>query len=198
MTCVSRFEHLHLLGEGAPPDATFFAFPQNDSEKTKPAKSTILPVLKKKGPGRMQYAAATLMRGSYDSAGIGSNGSGVTSEQVNNLVSNLNMLEQVGSSEMNRIFTRSQKLNSEAIIDFVKALCKVSMEELRSPSDPRVFSLTKIVEIAYVLLTYPFKHATSFCLPSEFFFFLMVLVVHWLGIFTKQTYIIALDKLCCL
>lgn len=150
MTCVSRFEHLHLLGEGAPPDATFFAFPQDDSEKTKQAKSTTLPVLKKKGPGRMQYAAASVLRGSYDSA-IGSNASGVTSEQMNNLVSNLNMLEQVGSSEMNRIFTRSQKLNSEAIIDFVKALCKVSMEELRSPSDPRVFSLTKIVEIAYVL-----------------------------------------------
>ncbi|XP_028776812.1 brefeldin A-inhibited guanine nucleotide-exchange protein 2 [Neltuma alba] len=149
LTCVSRFEHLHLLGEGAPPDATFFAFPQNDSEKPKQGKSTTLPVLKKKGPGRMQYAAATVMRGSYDSAGIGSNTSGVTSEQMNNLVSNLNMLEQVGSSEMNRIFTRSQKLNSEAIIDFVKALCKVSMEELKSPSDPRVFSLTKIVEIAH-------------------------------------------------
>ncbi|KAL2337445.1 hypothetical protein Fmac_011891 [Flemingia macrophylla] len=150
LTCVSRFEHLHLLGEGAPPDATFFAFPQNDSVKAKQAKSTILPVLKKKGPGRMQYAAASLMRGSYDSAGIGNNGPGaVTSEQVNNLVSNLNMLEQVGSSEMNRIFTRSQKLNSEAIVDFVKALCKVSIEELRSPSDPRVFSLTKIVEIAH-------------------------------------------------
>jgi brefeldin A-inhibited guanine nucleotide-exchange protein len=89
------------------------------------------------------------MRGSYDSAGIGGNTAGaVTSEQMNNLVSNLNMLEQVGSSEMSRIFTRSQKLNSEAIIDFVKALCKVSMEELRSASDPRVFSLTKIVEIA--------------------------------------------------
>ncbi|KAI4356815.1 hypothetical protein L6164_000804 [Bauhinia variegata] len=150
LTCVSRFEHLHLLGEGAPPDATFFAFPQNDSDNTKQAKSTILPVLKKKGPGRMQYAASTVMRGTYDSAGIGSNAAGaVTSEQVNNLVSNLNMLEQVGSSEMSRIFTRSQKLNSEAIIDFVKALCKVSMEELRSPSDPRVFSLTKIVEIAH-------------------------------------------------
>ncbi|CAK7347931.1 unnamed protein product [Dovyalis caffra] len=150
LTCVSRFEHLHLLGEGAPPDATFFAFPQNDSEKSKQTKSTILPVLKKKGPGRMQHAAASVMRGSYDSAGIGGNTAGaVTSEQMNNLVSNLNMLEKVGSSEMNRIFTRSQKLNSEAIIDFVKALCKVSMEELRSASDPRVFSLTKIVEIAH-------------------------------------------------
>ncbi|MBA0714876.1 hypothetical protein Golax_013819, partial [Gossypium laxum] len=146
--CVSRFEHLHLLGEGAPPDATFFAFPQNDSEKSKQAKSTVLPVLRKKGPGKIQYAAAAVMRGSYDSAGIGGNIAGaVTSEQMNNLVSNLNMLEQVG--EMNRIFTRSQKLNSEAIVDFVKALCKVSMEELRSTSDPRVFSLTKIVEIAH-------------------------------------------------
>jgi brefeldin A-inhibited guanine nucleotide-exchange protein len=97
----------------------------------------------------MQHAAASVLRGSYDSAGIGGNAAGaVTSEQMNNLVSNLNKLEQVGSSEMNRIFTRSQKLNSEAIIDFVKALCKVSVEELRSASDPRVFSLTKIVEIA--------------------------------------------------
>ncbi|GMH00579.1 hypothetical protein Nepgr_002418 [Nepenthes gracilis] len=150
LTCVSRFEHLHLLGEGAPPDATFFAFPQNDLEKSRQAKSTILPVLKKKGAGKMQYAAAVVRRGSYDSASIGGNASGsVTSEQMNHLVSNLNMLEQVGSAEMNRIFTRSQKLNSEAIIDFVKALCKVSMEELRSASDPRVFSLTKIVEIAH-------------------------------------------------
>ncbi|CAL5331454.1 unnamed protein product [Camellia sinensis] len=148
LTCVSRFEHLHLLGEGAPPDATFFAIPQNDFEKSKQAKSNILPVLKKKGPGRIQYAAAAVRRGSYDSAGIGGNAAGgITTEQVNNLVSNLNMLEQVG--EMNRIFSRSQKLNSEAIIDFVKALCKVSMEELRSTSDPRVFSLTKIVEIAH-------------------------------------------------
>ncbi|GLT84443.1 hypothetical protein SLE2022_026730 [Rubroshorea leprosula] len=149
LTCVSRFEHLHLLGEGAPPDATFFAFPQNESDKSKQAKSNVLPVLKKKGPGRIQYAATAVLRGSYDSAGIGGNSGSVTSEQMNNLVSNLNMLEQVGSSEMNRIFTRSQKLNSEAIIDFVKALCKVSMEELRSTSDPRVFSLTKLVEIAH-------------------------------------------------
>ncbi|KAK9742843.1 hypothetical protein RND81_03G200100 [Saponaria officinalis] len=148
LTCVSRFEHLHLLGEGGPPDATFFAIPQTDQEKSKQSKSNILPLLKRNGPGKMQYAAAAVRRGSYDSASIGGNTS-VTSEQMNNLVSNLNMLEQVGSGDMSRIFTRSQKLNSEAIIDFVKALCKVSMEELRSASDPRVFSLTKIVEIAH-------------------------------------------------
>ncbi|KAI3693295.1 hypothetical protein L6452_33129 [Arctium lappa] len=148
LTCVSRFEHLHLLREGAPPDATFFARNQNESGKSKQAKSNVLPVLKKKGAGRIQQAAAAMRRGSYDSSNIGGSGSaGITSEQVHNLVSNLNMLEQVG--EMNRIFARSQNLNSEAIVDFVKALCKVSMGELRSTSDPRVFSLTKIVEIAH-------------------------------------------------
>ncbi|KAG6550387.1 hypothetical protein Mapa_008350 [Marchantia paleacea] len=151
LTCVSRFEHLHLIGEGAPPDATFFAAPQSDAEKRQSVKSPVLPVLRRKGGGsRLQYAAAAARRGSYDSAGVGGGSSGVvTTEQMNNLVSNLNMLEQIGSFEMNKIFTRSQRLNSEAIVDFVKALCKVSMEELRSPSDPRVFSLTKIVEIAH-------------------------------------------------
>ncbi|XP_051141539.1 brefeldin A-inhibited guanine nucleotide-exchange protein 2-like [Andrographis paniculata] len=147
LTCVSRFEHLHLLGEGAPLDATFFAAPQNE-DKSKHTRSNTLPVLIRKGPGKIQNAASHVQRGSYDSAGIGGNvAAGITSEQINNLVANLHMLEQVG--EVNRIFIRSQKLNSEAIVEFVKALCKVSMEELRSTSDPRVFSLTKIVEIAH-------------------------------------------------
>lgn len=97
----------------------------------------------KKGLGKNANVGSSAKRGSYDSVGVGGF---VTSDQMNN--SNLSLLEQVGMAEMNRVFVRSQKLNSEAIIDFVKALCKVSMEELRSASDPRVFSLTKIVEIA--------------------------------------------------
>ncbi|CAE5956239.1 unnamed protein product [Arabidopsis arenosa] len=148
LTCVSRFEHLHLLGEGAPPDATFFAFPQTESGNSPLAKPNSVPAVKERAPGKLQYAASAVIRGSYDGSGVAGKASNtVTSEQMNNLISNLNLLEQVG--DMSRIFTRSQRLNSEAIIDFVKALCKVSMDELRSPSDPRVFSLTKIVEIAH-------------------------------------------------
>ncbi|KAK8941983.1 Brefeldin A-inhibited guanine nucleotide-exchange protein 2 [Platanthera guangdongensis] len=150
LTCVSRFEHLHLLGEGAPPDATFFATPQSELDISKQSKSSILPILVKKGLGQSPYVVASARRGSYESVGVGGHASGVvTTEQINNLVSNLNMLEQLGISEVNNIFIRSDKLNSEAIVDFVKALCKVSMEELRSTSDPRIFSLTKIVEIAH-------------------------------------------------
>uniref|UniRef100_A0A1J3H684 Brefeldin A-inhibited guanine nucleotide-exchange protein 2 n=2 Tax=Noccaea caerulescens TaxID=107243 RepID=A0A1J3H684_NOCCA len=148
LTCVSRFEQLHLLGEGAPPDAAFFASKQNVSEKSTQPKHNVLPVLKKKGPGKSQYAATGVLRGSYDSMSFGGKGSrNVRQTQMSSIVSNLNLLEQVG--EMNQIFAQSQKLNSEAIIHFVKALCKVSMDELRSPSNPRVFSLTKIVEIAH-------------------------------------------------
>ena len=44
---------------------------------------------------------------------------------------------------------RSDRLNSEAIVDFVRALCAVAREELRAPGAPRVYSLTKIVEIAH-------------------------------------------------
>lgn len=83
LTCVSRFEHLHLLGEGAPPDAAFFAIQQNELDKTKQARSNILPVLRKKGPGKIQNAASAVRRGSYDSAGIGGKvAPGITSEQM--------------------------------------------------------------------------------------------------------------------
>ena len=34
-------------------------------------------------------------------------------------------------------------------VDFVQALCAVSSDELANPTHPRMFSLTKIVEISY-------------------------------------------------
>ena len=36
-----------------------------------------------------------------------------------------------------------------AIVEFVRALCVISMEELSHPSHARMFSLQKIVEISY-------------------------------------------------
>ncbi|XP_011625421.1 brefeldin A-inhibited guanine nucleotide-exchange protein 1 [Amborella trichopoda] len=150
LTCLSRFEHLQLLGEGAPPDASFFAVPQTEVEE-KPPKSPMLQLLKKKGPVLQNPSVVAVARGgSYDSTALGLNASGmVTPEQINNLMSNLNLLEQIGTFELNHIFAHSQRLNSEAIVAFVKALCKVSIAELQSPTEPRVFSLTKIVEIAH-------------------------------------------------
>lgn len=149
MTCLSRFEHLQLLGEGAPPDASFFSVPLSDSED-KLQKSPAVPSLKRKGNALQTPAMMAVVRGgSYDSASVGVNSSGlVTPEQINNFILNLNLLDQIGISDLNHIFVHSQRLNGEAIVAFVKALCKVSITELQSRTDPRVFCLTKIVEIA--------------------------------------------------
>lgn len=49
---------------------------------------------------------------------------------------------------VDRIFTGSIRLDGDAIVDFVRALCQVSLDELNA-THPRMFSLQKIVEIAY-------------------------------------------------
>ncbi|KAH0617655.1 hypothetical protein JD844_016116 [Phrynosoma platyrhinos] len=43
----------------------------------------------------------------------------------------------------------STRLDGNAIVDFVRWLCAVSMDELLSATHPRMFSLQKIVEISY-------------------------------------------------
>lgn len=50
---------------------------------------------------------------------------------------------------VDKVFTQSAHLNSEAIVDFVNHLRLVSEQELASAHAPRVFCLQKIVEITY-------------------------------------------------
>ncbi|PIA25663.1 hypothetical protein AQUCO_10900008v1 [Aquilegia coerulea] len=150
LMCLSRFEHLQLLGDGVPSDASFLNGHQSEAED-KTQKSPGFPSIKKKGNALQNAAVMAVVRGgSYDSTTRGVNTSGlVTPEQVNSFISNLNLLDQIGNFELSHIYAHSPRLNSEAIVAFVRALCKVSMVELQSPTDPRVFSLTKIVEIAH-------------------------------------------------
>ncbi|CAM0909962.1 unnamed protein product [Alopecurus aequalis] len=149
LTCLSRFEHLHLLGEGVPTDASFLTVPLVESEGKTQMSASVLP---SKGTNALQNPAmmAAVRGGSYDSTVAKTSASGlVTPEQINNFISTIHLLDQIGIVELNHIFAHSQRLNSDAIVAFVKALCKVSMTELQSPSDPRIFCLTKIVEIAH-------------------------------------------------
>ncbi|KAJ9183199.1 hypothetical protein P3X46_007098 [Hevea brasiliensis] len=149
LTCLSRIEHLQLLGEGAPPDASFLTASNVEADE-KVLKSMGYPSLKRKGTLQNPAVMAVVRGGSYDSTTVGVNSPGpVTAEQISHFISNLNLLDQIGNFELNHVFANSQRLNSEAIVAFVKALCKVAMAELQSPTDPRVFSLTKIVEIAH-------------------------------------------------
>ncbi|KAE8712834.1 Brefeldin A-inhibited guanine nucleotide-exchange protein 4 [Hibiscus syriacus] len=149
LTCLSRIEHLQLLGEGAPTDASFLT-ESNTETDDRMAKSADLQYLKNKGTLQNSAVMAVVRGGSYDSTSVGVNSSGLVSpEQINHFIANLNLLDQIGNFELNHIFAHSQRLNSEAIVAFVKALCKVSISELQSLTDPRVFSLTKLVEIAH-------------------------------------------------
>ncbi|XP_047147854.1 brefeldin A-inhibited guanine nucleotide-exchange protein 1 isoform X1 [Vigna umbellata] len=148
LTCLSRIEHLQLLGEGAPSDATFFNSSNYETDEKAPKTLGFSPF--KKGTLQNPAMVAVVRGSSYDSTSIGVNASAIlTTEQINNFISNLNLLDQIGNFELNHVFAHSQRLNGEAIVAFVKALCKVSISELQSPTDPRVFGLTKIVEIAH-------------------------------------------------
>ncbi|KAL6603004.1 hypothetical protein ACP70R_043365 [Stipagrostis hirtigluma subsp. patula] len=149
LTCLSRFEQLHLLGEGVPTDASFLTVPLTESEE-KFQKSTSGLSSKKTNSLQNPAVMAAVRGGSYDSTVAKASASAlVTPEQINNFLSNINLLDQISIVELNHIFAHSQRLNSDAIVAFVKALCKVSMTELQSPMDPRIFCLTKIVEIAH-------------------------------------------------
>lgn len=150
LTCLSRIEHLQLLGEGAPTDASFLTGSNIETEEYI-SRSMGFPSLKRKGALQNQNPAvvAVVRGGSYDSTSTGGKSPGpITPEKISSFILNLNLLDQIGNFELNHVFANSQRLNSEAIVAFVKALCKVAISELQSPMDPRVFSLTKIVEIA--------------------------------------------------
>ena len=57
------------------------------------------------------------------------------------------ILEALTPDEASVVFGSTDQLDSEAVIEFVRALCEVAREELGARS-PRVFSLAKLVEIA--------------------------------------------------
>ena len=68
--------------------------------------------------------------------------------------------DETKSSEMvrgvDRIFTNTAKLSSDAIVDFVQALSEVSWQEIQSSGQsdsPRTYSLQKLVEISYYNMT---------------------------------------------
>lgn len=46
------------------------------------------------------------------------------------------------------IFLQSEKLKTDAIIDFIENLCRVSKDELADQDNPKKFCLQKMVEVA--------------------------------------------------
>jgi brefeldin A-inhibited guanine nucleotide-exchange protein len=73
--------------------------------------------------------------------------SAMTPEQVS--ASIVDTFGTSSAANIIRVFESSGNLSSTAVVYFVKALCEVSKQELESKMNPRVYSLTKIVEVAH-------------------------------------------------
>ncbi|XP_069047643.1 brefeldin A-inhibited guanine nucleotide-exchange protein 1 isoform X1 [Lepisosteus oculatus] len=127
LKCISQLELAQLIGTGV---------------KARYISGT---VRSKEGP-----IAGTKELSSDEYVGLGLVGGNVDRKQI------ASIQESIGETSsqsvvvaVDRIFTGSTRLDGNAIVDFVRWLCAVSMDELASPTHPRMFSLQKIVEISY-------------------------------------------------
>ena len=62
------------------------------------------------------------------------------------------VLRELHPDELARVFQCTDQLDGEAIVAFARSLCEVSLEETAA-RHPRVFSLTKLVEISHLNMT---------------------------------------------
>lgn len=132
LRCISQLEHAQLLGANNQ-QVALPTEPQSNQDKNSTSAMNNLLSLQDK----FESLAITTMDGG-------------TRRSVKLLSENLNdIASQSVFLAVDRIFTGSVLLDGDAIVDFVRALCQVSNEELASAQSPRMFSLQKLVEISY-------------------------------------------------
>lgn len=149
LRCVSQWEQMYQMHAGGPTDATLFAVRDEVPEPLSAAErfrqklrqlsrlgTESIPSSPKTGSIAESTSEHTLVR--------------MTShKKEEHAMTPPQVLLAVDIQDINRLFIDSELLDSKAIVDFVTALCKVSNEELKLTQAPRVFSLTKIVEISH-------------------------------------------------
>ena len=131
LRAISRLEALHQMAAGGPTDHLLFA-----------------PTLAASGGSRQ---GGPRMDRSPSGRRVSANNAGGAAEpgaaaSARGLLPPPGVLEQLPAEAAERVFVQSVNLSSEAIVDFMRALCAVSLEELNTAAAPRIFSLTKLVE----------------------------------------------------
>jgi len=63
------------------------------------------------------------------------------------------IMSEIDQSQLDAIFSLSETLDNDGIVDFICNLCKVSRDELMSKENPLTFSLQKLVEVADLNMT---------------------------------------------
>ena len=140
LRCVSRWELLTQVSAGLPSDAFLFAMPAPPDSSSSQAATL----------GKQQHrtpSKAAIARDSVSS--VHDMGLHAGAIKATGGLPPLDVLQSIDALELNRLFVDSSRLDADAVVEFVSTLCMISREELRSVSTPRVFSLTKIVELAH-------------------------------------------------
>eukprot|EP01114_Cavostelium_apophysatum_P013913 TRINITY_DN3475_c0_g1_i1.p1 TRINITY_DN3475_c0_g1~~TRINITY_DN3475_c0_g1_i1.p1 ORF type:complete len:1736 (+),score=542.67 TRINITY_DN3475_c0_g1_i1:271-5478(+) len=132
LQCISHLEQLQLLGSGS---ANPF-HEEDDQQITSPPRNS------NANPVSLQYLK--------DRRRMPTTRKSVSNPQLNNteiLNSALALTQQIDAFAVDKIFTNTVHMSANAIEDFVKALCKVSLDEIESPN-VRMYSLQKLIELA--------------------------------------------------
>ncbi|WIA22572.1 hypothetical protein OEZ86_009559 [Tetradesmus obliquus] len=147
LRCISRWELLQQIASGMPTDAVLFAAAGE----------------KAGGKGRGKEQQATRLSAAADAAGAGGAKSMDTMAMSEASIKRAHIgagkeegvavhpeiINSVDTAQLNKVYVSSSRLDSDAIVAFVRCLAAISLDELRDARAPRVFSLTKIVEIAH-------------------------------------------------
>jgi len=145
LRCVSQLARLQLISHGLQDDI-FFADSDASNKRS----------LSKKGKSRVAERVEEFFGGSVAPARLSRQVEKTNAKQITN---------QISSAQIDNIFSRSERLDAEAIQHFIQQLCQVSREEIKDfvhskgfrtrdeisdMSQPRVFSLQKLVEVTYI------------------------------------------------
>lgn len=143
---VSYFEYIHQQVNGMS-DASLFSPEHLEALSPKEEShggSKYFKRLSRKGSSSTPHVVPGIAVATLDSLDPGRANSGLIPQGL----PPPGVLDFVDASEVDRLFASSGNLSSDAIVHFVEALCMISQREIASHHTPRVFSLTKIVEIS--------------------------------------------------
>ena len=149
MACVSRYEHLYALANGFNDSSLFmdsgFAGEENENVQTRP-----------------RLFRRSSMKRSNVGQGPPTDEAGVLTESAQVMAQALEVklnggddmhppdpavLAPLHPDELAHLFHVSVNLSGDAIVDFVRSLCELAIEEV-SAKHPRAYALSKIVEVA--------------------------------------------------
>ena len=157
LRCVSLLERLHLLGSGLQPDLLGanrgnIAHQQSQQQvsqqqQVQQQQQQQMQRNPRRKPSADHSGSSSLRNSGMGTSYIVSQSPFRTDVAAVEAVNSRAVSMDIDPLWIDRLFSDSVALNDTAIIDFVRALCEVSLAEVHSAT-PRIFSLQKIVEVA--------------------------------------------------